>query len=87
MEEIFKYGFLVALYIADMMEFKNEELIEREMEIAKHLVQDFSLNQIAEKTGINKKLLMVHMRNMMKKLNAENMSTLIKILKEKLNQL
>ncbi len=78
---------LVAIYTADMMEFKNEELIEREMEIAEHLVQDFSLNQIAEITGINKKLLIVHMRNMMKKLNAENMPTLIKTLKEKLNQL
>ncbi len=70
-----------------MMEFKNEELIEREMEIAEYLVQDFSLNHIAETTGINKKLVMVHIRNMMKKLNAENMSTLIKVLKEKLNHL
>jgi len=69
------------------MEFKNEELIEREMEIAEYLVQDFSLNHIAETTGINKKLVMVHIRNMMKKLNAENMSTLIKVLKEKLNHL
>lgn len=78
---------LVALYIDDMMEFKNEELIEREMEIAEYLVQDFSLNHIAETTGINKKLVMVHIRNMMKKLNAENMSALIKSLKEKLNHL
>jgi len=70
-----------------MMEFKNEELIEREMEIAEYLVQDFSLNHIAETTRINKKLVMVHIRNMMKKLNAENMSTLIKVLKEKLNHL
>ena len=77
----------VAWYIDDMMEFKNEELIEREMEIAEYLVQDFSLNHIAETTGINKKLVMVHIRNMMKKLNAENMSTLIKVLKEKLNHL
>ena len=57
------------------------------MEIAEYLVQDFSLNHIAETTGINKKLVMVHIRNMMKKLNAENMSTLIKVLKEKLNHL
>ena len=78
---------LVAIYTTNMMEFKNEELIEREIEIAQHLVQDFSLNQIAGETGINKKLLTVHMRNMMKKLNAENMSTLIKILKARLNQL
>ena len=70
-----------------MMEFKNEELIEREMEIAKQMVQNFSLNQIAVTTGINKKLLIVHIRNMMKKLNAENMPTLIKVLTEKLNQL
>ena len=69
-----------------MMEFKNEELIEREMEIAEQLVQDFSLNHIAETTGVNKKLLIVHIRNMMKKLNADNMSTLIKSLKEKFNQ-
>ena len=80
-------GSLIALYIDDMMEFKNEELIEREIEIANYLVQDFSLNYIAETTGINKKLLMVHIRNMMKKLKAENMSTLVKLLNEKLNQL
>ena len=77
---------LAALYIDDMMEFKNEELIEREMEIAEYLVQDFSLNHIAETTGINKKLVIVHIRNMMKKLHTENMPTLIKVLKEKLNQ-
>jgi len=79
-------GFLIALYIDNMMEFKNEELIEREIEIAGYLVQDFSLNHIAETTGISKRLLLVHIRNMMKKAKSENMSTLIKFLKEKLNQ-
>jgi DNA-binding CsgD family transcriptional regulator len=64
------------------MEFKNEELIEREKEIAGYLVQDFSLKQISETTGLNKKILVAHIKNMMQKLRSENMATLKKTLKE-----
>jgi DNA-binding CsgD family transcriptional regulator len=63
------------------MEFKNEELVEREIEIACYLFRDLSLNQMAEKTGLNKKILTAHLRNMMEKLQAANMDELIRILK------
>lgn len=42
------------------MEFKNEELIGREIEIAGLLMQQYSLNQISERTGVNKKILAAH---------------------------
>ena len=63
------------------MEFKQEELVEREIEIGGYLLQDLSMKQIAEKTGLSKKLLMAHIRNMMEKLKAENITTLIRLLK------
>jgi hypothetical protein len=39
------------------MEFKNEALVEREIEIAGYLVLDFSIKQICYKTGLQKKSL------------------------------
>jgi DNA-binding NarL/FixJ family response regulator len=63
------------------MEFKQEELVEREIEIAGYLTEDFSLKYISGKTGLSKKLLVAHIRNMMEKLKAEDMSALIKLLK------
>ena len=66
------------------MEFKQEELIDREIEIAGYLVQHFSIKHISEKTGLSKKLLAVHIKNMMKKLRAEDRSALMKLLVEKL---
>jgi DNA-binding NarL/FixJ family response regulator len=68
------------------MEFKREELIEREIEIAGYLMQGVSLKHIAETTGLSKRLLATHIKNMMEKLKAEDMSTLIKLLKAKFNQ-
>ena len=64
------------------MEFKQEELVEREIEIGGYLLENFSLKQISEKTGLSKKLLVAHIRNMRQKLKAENMEALKKILKE-----
>ena len=64
------------------MEFKQEELVEREIEIAGYLLQGFSLKMIAEKTGLSKKLLAAHLQNMMKKLKAEDMEALIKLIKK-----
>ena len=64
------------------MEFKQEELIEREIEIAGYLVQRFSLKRISETTGLNKKILAAHVKNMMQKLKAENIEALIRTLKE-----
>ena len=64
------------------MEFRQEQLVEREIEIAGYLKLDLSLKQIAEVTGLSKKLLVAHVRNMMQKLKSENMVALIKTLKE-----
>ena len=64
------------------MEFKQEELVEREIEIGGYLLENFSLKQISEKTGLSKKLLVAHIRNMRQKLKAENMEALKIILKE-----
>ena len=65
------------------MEFKREELVVREIEIAAYLLQDFSLRQIADQVGVNKKLIKAHIRNMMQKLNAENMEELMQSIKAK----
>ncbi len=65
------------------MEFKNEELVDREIEIGGYLLQGFSLNHISEKTGLSKKHLTAHIRNMMEKLGAESMAGLIKLIKAK----
>ncbi len=64
------------------MEFKHEELVEREIEIAGYLLNNFSLGQISEKTGLSKKHLAAHIQNMMKKLQAENIAELIKLIKD-----
>ncbi len=68
------------------MEFKKEELVDREIEIAGLLIHNVSLNQIAETTGLSKKLLTAHIKNMMQKIKASDMNSLIKLLKIKLNQ-
>jgi len=65
------------------MEFKQEALVEREIEIAAFLLQDFSLPQIAGQLAVNKKIIKAHIRNMMQKLNAENMDDLIQSIKAK----
>ena len=67
------------------MEFKEEELIEREIEIARLLIQNISLKQIAEITGLSKKLLTAHIKNMMQKMKANDIKALIKSLKAQSN--
>ena len=78
----FKKCFSSILFIQHIMEFKQEELVEREIEIAGYLLQNFSLKMIGEKTGLSKKLLAAHLQNMMKKLKAEDMEALIKLIKK-----
>ncbi len=63
------------------MEFKQEELIEREIEIVGYLLQDVSIKLICEKTALSKKHLSAHISNMMKKLKAKDLEGLIKLLK------
>ena len=63
------------------MEFKHEELIEREIEIGHYLLNGFSLRHILDKTGLSKKHLITHIKNMMEKLKAGDMEELIELLK------
>ena len=63
------------------MEFKHEELVEREKEIVGYLLLDLSLKQICDTTGLQKKIVAAHIKNMMKKLEAEDMKTLIELLR------
>ncbi|HEX5152377.1 MAG TPA: LuxR C-terminal-related transcriptional regulator [Parafilimonas sp.] len=64
------------------MEFRKEELVEREIEIANYLALDFSLKQICDKTGLQKKIVTAHIRNMMEKLGAKDRNILIQLLKD-----
>ena len=66
------------------MEFKSEELVEREIEIGGYLLQHLSMKQISLNTGLSKKHIAAHIRNMMEKLQAESMIELIQLLGEKL---
>ncbi len=65
------------------MEFKQEELIDREIEIASFLMQHFSLRQIADQLAVNKIIIKAHIRNMMQKQNAKNIEELIQSIKAK----
>jgi DNA-binding NarL/FixJ family response regulator len=69
------------------MEFKSEELLEREIEIAQCLLQGNKLSEIAEKTGLSKRHVTAHIRNMITKLKTENVKSLLYLLKsmEKIN--
>ena len=59
------------------MEFKKEELVDREKEIGSYLLQGLHTKHISEKTGLGKKTITAHIRNMMKKLKASNEAELI----------
>lgn len=63
------------------MKFKKEELVEREKEIGSYLLQGFHTTHISERTGLSKKTIYAHIRNMMKKLCATDTSELTRILK------
>ncbi len=65
------------------MEFKQEALVEREMQIAAYLLKDVSLPQIAGHLEVSKKIIKAHIRNMKQKLNAENIEDLIQSIKAK----
>jgi hypothetical protein len=45
------------------MQFKHEELVDREMEIGDYLLDECSLRHICEKTGLSKKHLDAHIKN------------------------
>lgn len=63
------------------MEFKQEGLVETEIAIAGYLLSGFPKRNISDTTGLSKKHLNAHIKNMMRKLKAENMEELIKHLR------
>lgn len=54
------------------MGFKQEELVEREREIAGYLLKDFSLKMVSQKIGLSLKHLAAHISNMRIKLKAKD---------------
>lgn len=68
------------------MEFKSEELIEREIEIGQCLLQGYTINQICAKTGISKRLVGAHIRNMLAKLKVKDKESLLRLLKSQDNK-
>jgi DNA-binding CsgD family transcriptional regulator len=72
--------FLIDFKLA-VMRFKEEELVEREIEIASYLLQNLSLNLIRERTALSKKHIVAHIRNMMEKLRVKDIAALLKALK------
>ena len=65
------------------MEFKREQLVDNEIQIAKFLMESFSLREIEKKTGISRRHLDAHIKNMMKKLKADDTAGLVKLIKER----
>lgn len=51
------------MFIQYIMQFKHEELVDREMEIGDYLLDECSLRHICEKTGLSKKHLDAHIKN------------------------
>jgi DNA-binding CsgD family transcriptional regulator len=63
------------------MQFRHEKLIEREIEIAQYMLQGDTLTEISLKTGLSKRHVAAHIKNMITKLKVENAEALIKLLK------
>lgn len=62
------------------MEFRQGILVDHELEIAYYFRHAFSMDRIVEKTGMNRKILQGHVRNMREKLHAEDTAALIRII-------
>jgi DNA-binding CsgD family transcriptional regulator len=62
------------------MEFKQEELVEREMEIARYLKLGVSMKEISDKTGLSSKHVTAHLNNMRIKLKTKDVKELINLL-------
>ena len=64
------------------MSFKYGIFVPREKEIARYLNEELSPSQIAQKTGLTKKIIEAHIKNMMLKLKAKDKEDLQKLLKK-----
>jgi DNA-binding CsgD family transcriptional regulator len=63
------------------MEFKYEELVESELIIGSLLAQGLSIKTIAEKTGMNRRIVTTHIGNMKVKLQVKEIGELRKLLR------
>jgi len=61
------------------MKFSHEELIEREIEIVKYLLRGNSLSDISSRTGLSKRHIAAHIRNLIIKLKVNNMKALTQL--------
>lgn len=62
------------------MFFKNAVFTTREIEIGRYLTDKHSLKEIGQITGLSKKILKAHIRNMMKKLKTNDPDELKKMI-------
>ena len=58
------------------MEFRYEELVENEMIIGRLLVQGLTVKAIAAASGMSRRLVSIHIRNMKVKLQATDLGKL-----------
>jgi DNA-binding NarL/FixJ family response regulator len=63
-----------------MEEFRYEELVENELIIGSLLAQGYSLRDISEKTGMSKRIVSTHIRNMKVKLQVKDIGEMRKLL-------
>ncbi len=69
-----------------MEEFRYEELVENELIIGSLLAQGYSLRAISEKTGMSKRIVSTHIRNMKVKLQVKDMGEMRKLLLQGLSK-
>ena len=62
------------------MEFKDGVLVDRELEIARYLRHEFPMVRILKRTGMKKKILEGHVKNMREKFHAEDDAALIRMI-------
>lgn len=64
------------------MEFRYEELVENEVIIGRLLVQGLTVKAIAASSGMSKRVVSIHIRNMKVKLGATGLSDLRLLLRQ-----
>ena len=64
------------------MEFRYEELVENEKTIGQLLLQGLTAKTIADQTGMNRRVVNTHIRNMKVKLHAKDIYQLRQQLKQ-----
>ena len=68
------------LVCSQRMEFRYEELVENELVIGRMLVQGFTVRSIVSATGMSRRVVTTHIRNMKVKLQASDLVGLRQLL-------